>query len=47
MLHGLGTVSHGDEDIYAITDDVEAIKTMITEHRETTSVFALPAKESV
>lgn len=44
MLHGAGTISHGDEDLYAITDDVEAIRKMITEHRETTSVFALPVK---
>lgn len=42
MLHGLGTISHGDEDLYAITDDVNAIRAMVTEHRETTSVFALP-----
>lgn len=44
MLHGLGVISHGDEDIYAITDDIEAIKKMINEHRETTSVFAMPEK---
>lgn len=42
MLHGVGTISHGDEDIYAITDDIDAIKAMVTEHRESTSVFALP-----
>lgn len=42
MLHSAGTISHGDEDIYAITDDVEAIRKMVTEHRESTSVFAIP-----
>src|SRR5690606_26316377 len=43
-LHGVGTISHGDEDIYAITDDIDAIRKMVTEHRENTSVFAMPQK---
>lgn len=42
MLEGLGTISHGDEDLYTITDDIEKIRTLVNDHRETTSVFALP-----
>ncbi len=42
MLTGLGAISHGDEELYRITDDVEEIKRVVNKHRETTSVFALP-----
>lgn len=47
MLHGFGTISHGDEDIYAITDDIEAIRSMVMEHREKTSVFNMPSRDRV
>lgn len=42
MLQGIGVISHGDEELYTITDDIEEIKNLVNNHRETTSVFALP-----
>ena len=46
MLQSLGAISHGDEELYKITDDIEEIRSIVNEHRETTSVFALPAAET-
>lgn len=45
MLENTGTISHGDEEIYKITDDLEEIRQMVDKHRETTSVFAMPAAQ--
>ncbi len=45
MLESLGAISHGDEDLYTITDDIEEIKQIVSEHREITSVFALPPEK--
>lgn len=42
MLNELGVISHGDEELYTITDDIDTIKEIITKHRETTSVFSMP-----
>lgn len=42
MLHGLGTISHGDEELYTITDNVAKIKDIVEKHREITSVFNMP-----
>lgn len=47
MLEDTGTISHGDEEIYKITDDLEEIRQMVDRHRETTSVFAMPTERSV
>lgn len=48
MLNENGVISHGDEDLYTLTDDLDAIKTIVTKHRETTSVFSMPpAKQPV
>lgn len=44
MLKDLGTISHGDQDLYTITDSVKNIMEIVGEFRETTSVFALPPK---
>lgn len=44
MLEGLGTISHGDEELYHITDDIEIIKKLVNDHRETSSVFAMPSE---
>lgn len=44
MLENLGVISHGDEELYSITDDINEIKQIVSDHRETTSVFALPVK---
>lgn len=44
MLENLGTISHGDEELYTITDDVEEIRRIVNQRRETTSVFAIPEK---
>lgn len=43
MLHEFGVISHGDEEFYTITDDIEIIKQQVTKHRETTSVFSMPS----
>lgn len=45
MLEELGTISHGDEDLYTITDEIEEIRRLVTTHRETTSVFTFPPKQ--
>lgn len=45
MLHDTGVISHGDEELYTITDDIEEIKHIIIERREMTSVFALPPRD--
>ncbi len=42
MLGTMGTISHGDEVIYTITDDLDKIKELVDNHRENTSVFAMP-----
>lgn len=42
MLEAAGTISHGDEELYKITDDLNEIMDLVQGHRETTSVFALP-----
>jgi uncharacterized protein (TIGR00730 family) len=43
MLEGIGVISHGDETLYRIVDNIEEIKEIVNQYRETTSVFALPA----
>lgn len=45
MLDEFGVISHGDEELYYITDDIDEIRRIVDEHRETTSVFALPPKQ--
>lgn len=45
LLDSLGVISHGDEELYHITDDINEIKRLVNEHRETTSVFALEPEE--
>jgi len=45
MLRDNGVISHGDEELYTITDDIEEIKKIVIEKREMTSVFALPPRE--
>ena len=42
MLEGLGTISHGDEELYTITDDTNEVRRIVEEYRETTSVFNMP-----
>lgn len=42
MLDKLGVISHGDEELYTITDDIDEIRKLVIDHRETTSVFAMP-----
>ncbi len=42
MLDKLGAISHGDEELYVITDDIEEIKHIVNNSREVTSVFAMP-----
>lgn len=42
LLKELGTISHGDEELYIIEDDLEKVVNIVNSHRETTSVFALP-----
>ncbi len=46
MLDEAGVISHGDEELYTITDDIEEIKHIVDKHRETTSVFAMPPQAS-
>ncbi len=47
MLESLGTISHGDEELYTITDDLETVKQLVNHYRETTSVFALSPQSRV
>ncbi|MFZ1323640.1 MAG: TIGR00730 family Rossman fold protein [Candidatus Saccharimonadales bacterium] len=43
MLEGLALISHGDEQLYRITDNPQEVRRMVEEYRETTSVFNMPA----
>ena len=47
LLDGLGVISHGDEKLYEIVDEIEEIKQIVDNHREKTSVFALPSQEPI
>lgn len=42
LLEKFGVISHGDEELYKITDDTEEVLRLVNTHRETTSVFAMP-----
>lgn len=42
MLEGLGTISHGDEELYTLTDDTDEVRRIVEEYRETSSVFNMP-----
>lgn len=44
LLDKLGVISHGDEDLYKLTDDLEDIKKIVTANMEISSVFTMPAK---
>ena len=44
LLDKLGVISHGDEELYKIIDDVEEIKQIVIARQEISSVFTLPAK---
>ena len=46
LLNNLGVVSHGDEEIYHITDDINAIKVTVNTYRETTSVFNMSVADA-
>lgn len=46
LLENLGVISHGDEKLYKIVDDVEEIRDIVDLHRETSSVFAMPEKDN-
>lgn len=46
MLENLGTISHGDEELYTITDKIDEVKIIVDKFRETSSVFALPPAPS-
>lgn len=46
MLEKMGVISHGDDELYTITDDIEEVKAIVNEHRETTSVFAMPPENT-
>lgn len=45
MLEQLGAISHGDDELYTITDDMGKIEQLVNDYRETTSVFALPKQQ--
>lgn len=42
MLEGLALISHGDEKLYTITDDLNEVKRIVEDYRENTSVFNMP-----
>lgn len=44
MLKEFGVISHGDEELYTITDDIDKIKEIVCAQRENKSVFVLPPK---
>lgn len=41
MLAAEGVISHGDEELYTITDDLDEIKELVKQHKETKSVFSI------
>lgn len=43
LLNKMGAISHGDEDLYKIIDDVEDIKKIVIANREISSVFTVPS----
>lgn len=42
LLDEFGAISHGDEELYTITDSVHEIEALVQQYREMTSVFSMP-----
>src|SRR5690606_12106214 len=40
LLEGEHTISHGEENLYTITEDIDLMKTIINGHRDRASSFA-------
>ncbi|MDQ3065402.1 MAG: TIGR00730 family Rossman fold protein [bacterium] len=47
LLHTNGAISHGDEELYTVTDNVETVKQIVNQYRETSSVFNMPVETTV
>ncbi len=46
LLEGLHSISPGDEMLYSITDDIEVIKAIVNNHRNTHSAFSRSSDSS-
>ncbi len=46
MLNDYAVISHGDEELYVVTDDLNEVIRIVESYRENTSVFNMPSADT-